>query len=327
MANDSRCRVRGLRSRAARTLLALALAFAGGASAQDAQSYEELILSCSEQDAADAVGIEQLEEQCPGLEEALIETGYDAFLSASQLDALTVHGLVDLGQLARRYRQPPGSADALEPAALESILVSLQREQPVENAPGWYARLKKWLRNMLRQADGQSDSWLSRWLDDVEMSQATRNVIFYGAIAMVILLAIAVLVNELRAAGFGRGGRRKRGELAAQSAETVRDPYAMTLADLDALPLHEQPSMLLRMVAAQLMKTGRLRSERSLTHRELARAAAFEAEAEQACFGRVAGMAETLRYGQHPVPSPDIESVVRDGRALSARLAEAESAA
>jgi hypothetical protein len=307
-------------------LLTLVLAFAGAAPAQDTQSYEELILRCSEQDAQDAVGIVLLEERCPGLEEALIETGYAAFLSETQLDTLTVHALVDLDRLAQRYRQPPGKAGGLEPAALDAILVSLQQEQPPEKAPGWYGRLKKWLRNMLRQAEDQSDSWLSRWLDDVEMSQRTSDVIFYGAIAIVILLAIAVLVNELRAAGLWRGGRRKQTTLAAQSAEAVRDPYAMTLADLDALPLHEQPSMLLRMVAAQLMKTGRLRSERSLTHRELARAVAFEAEAEQACFGRVAGMAETLRYGQHPVPGPDIESVMRDGRALSARLAGAGSA-
>lgn len=84
--------------------------------------------------------------------------------------------------------------------------------------------------------------------------------------------------------------------------------------------------MLLRMIAAHLMRSGRLMSEKSLTHRELVRAAAFEAEGERVSFGRVARLAEQLRYGGISVPNAQIEEVVREGSDLAARLAGAEAA-
>lgn len=319
MAIDHRRHDRALAVQAAGALLVVLLALAGVVRAQSAPAYEELIQRCSEQAPTDAVGIAALEAQCPGLEAALAESGYAPFISEGQLALLTVHGLVDLRRLAQRYREPPAEAE-LEPAALDSILSSLQQEQPAEPALGWYGRLKRWLRDALRQADGESGSWLSEWLDGFEMSPEAGRGIFYGVVVAVILLAIAVLLNELRVAGVGRGGRRKRASAAASATEHSRDPYTMTLSDLDTLPLHEQPSMLLRMVAAQLMKAGRLSGERGLTHRELARAAAFEQDSERTSFGRVAGLAEKLRYGQHPISGADIEDVMRDGRALSVRL-------
>lgn len=327
MANDSRRRDRAFGLHAAGVLLALTLAFAGAARAQDDGADEDLIARCSEQEADDAVGIAQLEAQCPGLEAALIESGYAALISETQRASLTVHGLVDLRRLVERYRAPRRSGHTLEPDALASILRSLQQEQAAEKPLGWYGRLKRWLRDVLFDADDESGSWLSQWLDDFEMSPSTSRGIFYGAVVLVILLAIAVLGNELRAAGFFRGRGRTRAKPVAAPAERVRDPLTMTLSDLEALPLHEQPSMLLRMVAAQLMKAGRLRSERNLTHRELARSAVFQVEGERTSFTRVAGLAERLRYGQHPVPSADIEEVMRDGRALSARLRTATGSA
>jgi hypothetical protein len=293
-----------------------------GARAQVESSHEELIRLCSERADPDVQGMEQLEAECPGLGRALSASGYDAFISEHQREWMTASKLVDLGRLAERYREPP-STRSLDPDALESVLAALDREP--EQRPGWFARLKNWLRSLFAEADAQSSSWLRSWLSRLEMSPAVQRVMLYGGIAMVILIALAVLVNELRVAGVWRGSRR-RSSHAGSPVGSAPDPDRATLADLEALPLTERPSMLLRMIAAHLMRSGRLMSEKSLTHRELVRAAAFEAEGERVSFGRVARLAEQLRYGGISVPNAQIEEVVREGSDLAARLAGAEAA-
>lgn len=282
----------------------------------------EIVAKCSESADSDAIGLQELEALCPGLEHALVELGYAPFISESQLDQLNVYSLVDLQRLAARYREPPaGEFSEIEIATLKPILQSLQQAaQRGERPLTLLERFKQWLRSVFDKPQSDSESWLSRWLENVEVSEAVSRAIVYGLVILVIVLALAVLVNELRAAGLLRRRPRagKRGEIEADAAP---DATTMTLADLDRVAPNDRPSVLLRMLVATLVKTGRLRAERSLTHRELGLRAGFDETAQRECFQRVAALGERVIYGDGRVQDDEVETVVQAGRILNQQLA------
>ena len=96
-------------------------------------------------------------------------------------------------------------------------------------------------------------------------------------------------------------------------------------ADLDALPVDRKASMLLRMLVTTLVQSGRLRTERSLTHRELCARAAFDDAQQRESFQRVAALAERTVYGVGEVSAAEVEPIVaaaRDPRRAAARSAD-----
>jgi len=90
--------------------------------------------------------------------------------------------------------------------------------------------------------------------------------------------------------------------------------------DLDSLPLDRKASMLLRMLVTTLVQSGRLRTERSLTHRELSARANFDDAGQRESFQRVAALAERTVYGSHAVSPSEVEPIVAAARALDAQL-------
>lgn len=294
---------------------------AGAASGADiATSPAAIIARCSQEDT-EAIGVKQLESPCPGIEHALVEFGYAPFLSQAQLDGLTTYGLVDLQHLAQRYT--PGneaqSAREMDVTRLDSILHSIEEPTRAELQPGLFERLKRWLRKVFDRQAANPGSWLNQWLPDLTLPEAVSKALGYLLIGIVIAVAIGVLVNELRAAGVLRRGAGSRRDRSAGPDEG--SPLAMpALRDLDALPLRDRPSMLLRMLVATLVQTGRLRTERSLTHRELGSSAALDEQAQRECFQCVAALGERTLYGGSSVPAEEIESVVAAGRSLNAQL-------
>jgi hypothetical protein len=284
-----------------------------------AASPAELVAKCSAIDAADAIGLQELEALCPGLEHALVELGAAPFVSEAQLDELSVHSLVDLQRLAQRYRQPPQAANDIAVDSLGPILESLQQKQRTERPETWFERLKKWLRTLLDRPQQESDSWLSRWLEDHSLPEKVRVGIVYGLIILVIGLAIAVVFNEARAAGLLKRGSQRRRHVSGSDLAAAARP--ITLADLESAELRDRPSLLLRLLVSTLVKAGRLRADKSLTHRELSQRAVFDLAEQRESFGRVAVLGERLLYGSEAVSADEIEAVVQAGRTLDAQLA------
>jgi hypothetical protein len=76
----------------------------------------------------------------------------------------------------------------------------------------------------------------------------------------------------------------------------------------------------LRMLVTTLVQSGRLRAERSLTHRELSARARFDDAQQRESFQRVAALAERTVYGSVAVPAEEIEPIVAAARELDAQL-------
>jgi hypothetical protein len=295
-------------------LLATAPAVWCQTAGQDERSALDVIDDCSGSAHEDTYGLTDLESECPGLTRALEEARYLPLLSAAVRDQLDVSQLSDLLTVDDWYHQQ--EARDIDVGTLGPVLDSLRAQEP-ERPVGWWQRFMRWLRALLERRQGDPDNWLSRWLDDLDVSEAIARTILIAAMVLLIGVAIAVLLNELRVAGILR------------QRPVVRDPAVDVAAsgvasgdvtNLDALSADRKAPLLLRMLVATLVRSGRLRTERSLTYRELCTRATFDDTQQLDCFRRVAALAERTVYGNDEVSAEEVEPVVAAARALDAQL-------
>jgi hypothetical protein len=276
----------------------------------------DAIRECEASAEEDALGLDDLDTECPGLRAALDEIGASDWLSRTQRDELSPHGLADFVQLTERYRVPPG-AHRPDPADLAPILDSLDEARD-QQPRGLLDRLKGWMRSLLeRQAD--SGSWLAEWLEDFELSGGVTLAIVYGLAALVVISALGIVFNELRVArAFGGKSSRRLTHVAAALAGGRA--AAPTLADIESAPMHERPSLLLRLVVASLIGTGRLTVERSLTHRELVARARLDDASQRDNLARLASTAEQIMYSGSAPAAGDVDRAIEAGHALKLQL-------
>jgi len=277
----------------------------------------DILRACAEKLPPERAGVTLLDADCPQLEVALHDLGLDVMLYDGWRERLNRDALKDLANLAEGYR---GATPANRPemAALPGILDALAREQrPTPKA--WWDAFKAWLRSWLGQ-HADSLNWLDRWLDHLGRSPTLTQVISYSLVALVLLAAVAVIVNEYKAAGRARrAGDDTRGtDPAGRGSEPAApvDDLAGDRAD--------NVAALLRRLVDRLTQTRRLESERSLTHRELAARSVFDSDAQRAVFTRVARTAESALYGLHHGASrgspEELNRVLEEGRTLLAQL-------
>lgn len=282
-----------------------------------ARTPAQVLAACVEA-SPEGEGLEELEPDCPGIEHALVELGYSPFIPEHQLDTLDWYTLYDLKQLDDRYaaRAAAPMID-VQTGSLVPILQSLQDTRQ-ERELNWLERFSRWIRSVSQQSEDASPAWLKRWLEDTTLSQTIVRWMIYGALTLLVVMVVGVVINELRAAGLLR--KRKGANARTAAAGGAATAGELTAADLESAAPSDRPSILLRLLVAALVKRGRLRAERSLTHRELVARAAFDAAAQRESFGRLAALSERTIYGGMRTEPQEIEGVVAAGRALMATL-------
>lgn len=266
-------------------------------------------------------GIKDLNEACPQLEDALRSLGLDVELYDGWRQQLNRDALHDLWSLSERYRgsKPQASADV---GVLPGILESLAREQtPIPKS--WWDAFRAWLRTWFVHHDPESLSWLDRWLERFGQSITLLNAILYALMALVLIAAAAVIVNELKAAG---PLRRGRDAAASAAGEANPDAAAPEVAGSESMTPADRLAMLLQLLVNRLVQTGRLRAERSLTHRELVVRSRFDSESQRLLFATVANTAETLLYGSESAAPEQLGSVLQQGQTLLRQLSGSSSA-
>ncbi len=212
---------------------------------------------------------------------------------------------------AGAYDQPP-PGPALSLDALDPILAELATTTETEVLSLW-DRLWQWLDERLNPVRDDADL---AWLNDFRVSDTVARWIFYLTAALIVLLGIGIVVNELRHANAFRR-RRKLG------GGRITDPDVVpstSVEDLLSVPLSEQPAMLLRLILARLEN---LRDRHvSLTHREIVRATHGLRPAQSQPLHKIANFAERIRYGGWLPQQSEIEPVIGAGRALLSELPE-----
>jgi uncharacterized protein DUF4129 len=295
-----------------RALLALLIALAAApALARDAVSALDTCIGQLDPDLD--VGYEKIAARCPDLAPSLVQSPWAAWLPREWDKAdnnLSVGGLKELrGLILAESRRAPGS-DAPQPAHLAAVLAALA---PAGRAPRtWWERFKGWLREMLSVREAASrPGWLARVLDALKTRAALVRIVSLGALALVALLAGAMVVGGLRAAGWLRTGPRRPPAGAALSAAAAADWRHIE----DASPA-ERPPLLLELIAARLAALERLPPARALTVRELLHAARLAHPGDRARLAELGEACERLRYSGRELAPEALAAALARGREL-----------
>jgi hypothetical protein len=281
----------------------------------------DVVRKCADTAPPTLNGMKALEAVCPGLQDALASLRFDKILIEGWQQKINAHALADVDALARQYSRSQSRAP--DTASLPNILESLREQTPKNSS--WWQSFKIWLKNWLSHSDSALANWLNRllerWSAHADVSVTFLTIITYCLAALVVIAAVLVVVREVRAVRVGRRARRAAQPKSANALtpQTGLDPGLVPGSATDAL------AVLLRALVKRLLQLGRLRADRSLTHRELVIRSVFENDEQRAAFAAVAYGAESNFYGpRNKAPDP-ADEVKRRGEVLLTQLAQLKS--
>jgi hypothetical protein len=267
-------------------------------------------------------GLKDLGAVCPELQAALGTLGLDKTLYEGWRDKLNVHALRDVIDLSERYSGLSWHG-APDTSAVPGILQALQDEQGPQ-AVSWWHSFKNWIKEWLEHSDSSIAKWIRHIFetvaDSTNVSPAFLQAFVYLVTILSALAAVVVIVRELKAAGIGGRFRRVRSVL-----NSARNVLSQPTTDGESSADENTPAGLLRALVKRLLQTGRLTTERSLTHRELIARSSFDSDGQRTVFANVARTAETILYGPAPAAPEFLETVTRQGRELLRQLSESAS--
>lgn len=299
----------------ARVLPALLLLLCPFAYAQAPDALAALDDCARQLDAGLDVGYERIAARCPTLTRALEHSPWAAWLPPgwkephNQLNAEGLRALHSI--LARESTATPGSR-VLHPERVPAVLERVARPDGAEQG-GWWARLKRWLRELLTPQPQDERRWWRRLFGDGAIDRSVLRVVAVVAIGLLVIVALMVVTNELRVAGLLR--RRRSGT----PRGTVPGGGPRT-PDLEAAERSAQPALLLELIATRLATQQRLPPARALTVRELMVRARLRDAAERARLADLAAVSERLRYSGQGVAAAALEAALSGGRELLAAL-------
>jgi hypothetical protein len=268
------------------------------------------------------IGYDRVVARCPTMVGRLDGSGVAMWLPRDWRrpgNDLSAGGLRALRELILHELQLTPAMGARHPGVQQvpEILASLTRAG--DEHRGWWTRTQKWLRTIFAGGDQDGDEgWLERMIGQSGMSEALLELVSYGALALVVVLAVGIVGNELWRGGvWGWLGRRRGGGVSADgSADGVAGGARLDWARVVAAPLERRLGLLLELVVARLNERGGARLSPGLTGRELVAAAGLADEMARARLGAVVRASERVRYSGGAISEVEIAAVMEEGRRL-----------
>jgi hypothetical protein len=273
----------------------------------------DVLEDCTKSATSTLVGLDALSKVCPELPAAITSLGIDRVLRDDWREHLTVAQLRDLTALAHRYASA-NSHVAPRTQALSDVLRGLKSQN--SDAKSWWDRVKEWWHDWLARSDSALAKWLREISNHVSVSQGVLRMLAYGLTAAITLVALILGARECRS-WLRRRHAQRRDFIAPTDPE---QGAAQWHAPATSSSAEEQLSRLLRALVLQLLATGRLKADRSLTHRELQLRSQLDDEEQRSAFECVTHVAEALMYGPRGSAQGAIPEAIERGAALLARL-------
>lgn len=244
----------------------------------------------------------RLQQACPQLAEELATEPWASLLARVPQK----RGLADLdglAQLERYYSLTPPLAKT-DSAALERALASLEIETPLELS--LWDQFWRWLVEHLQGNDLQ----ITNWFEDFSVSASALEWTLYGSVALMLIVAVFIVGNELR---HGLRGRRRVAP-GGWSLPELATEQRLSFRDLAAAKLVDQPGLLLRIVIRSLQTAGRIEYRVSMTHQDL-KAAAMDME-RGAALASISTAAERCAFGGWRPGQEEVDALIASGQAL-----------
>lgn len=301
-----------LRLRVHKLLVFVALIFIGGpATTAKAQPLELQVVDALQQcmDSLDANDSEFSMGACPRLQHLLENERISQQVDIPLFSDATQVTLQELHDLFTEYTLsvPESRLDfaGLDQLLQETLVI------PDEKSPNFWERFLEWLKQ--QQLENNADwKWLQELLSNLQPPQWLGTLIFRGAISLTLLLALAIVVNEIRLSeGFPFFRKRSkklqtgRTQGAFIQAQEVPDFHQIT-----TMPLHQQPAALLNWMIAELVSKNLLPDNRSLTNGEYCSVIRQRENRAALGFSDLIGLLDDTIYGNRKINSEIMDNLL-----------------
>lgn len=215
-----------------------------------------------------------LQKSCPSLADARhhsllknIQPPLTKEITVSQLlDIRTIlHARIRTGSAVKHNDYPYADLDKL----LKDTYLPTEEFKP---DPTLWQRFIAWLRKLLTPEDKKPPAWLKDFFDSIELPETDTVVLFLkGAVALLVLLTLLMIFNELRAANVISAWRhiKRRRNTPADELLFASDAEELKLSHIKQLPDKQFASKLLYLTLFNLMQRRILPQRFSLTNHEL----------------------------------------------------------
>jgi hypothetical protein len=302
----------------ARALVALLLAAVAVPCAQARDALRAIDDCVARLDSELDVGYARIAARCPDLTPALEQSPWAPWLPGDWNrpdNQLSAAGLSELHSLLARAAGPETrERPAPRTDRLAAVLATVTR--PTDSGGSWWLRFKEWLHRIFTPPQPADQGWLRHLLQQIKLSTGAAQLIVWGAFALVVALAAAIILHELRVAGFlGGPAARTRARGQPPRASGVR-----ALADIERAAAEQQPGLLLELIALRLAEQDRLPPARALTARELEQHARLPDESGRRRLRELVGVCERVRFSGEAVTAASLAAALHSGRVLLSAL-------
>jgi hypothetical protein len=303
-----------------RLLLALVLVLAATSAAAMPDALGAIDGCLKQLDPSLDVGYDKITARCPELAPALRASPWAGWLPRNwdkAGNALSDQGLTELRTLIERESQRHAAMRAPRIAGVSAVLAALTAGQTRPTT--WWERFKAWLHGIFEaRAAADTDSWLARLLGTTQVPERVVRLIIVAVCVVLVVLAGAVVMNELRLAGWlHRPDRPGAGRAVDAGAEPAD---GSGLGQIEAAAEEARPRLLLELIARRLHEQGRLPPARALTVQELLRSARLTGGADRERLRVLAAASERLRFS-NSMPGPEaLGAALAGGRELLVSL-------
>ena len=302
----------------------IALASGAGSRASSAAAQADALRAidaCIERlDVDTDIGFERIAARCPQIAPQLQASEWAAWLPAGWQDDynnLSAGSLTALRTVAAHELVLQSGARTPQAALVRPILAELAAHNPQAN--GWWARLRSWLGSLFAPEPKSGANWFERLMGRTSFPEALLEFLASATLALVVLLAAFIVVNEWRA--FAPQRRRARRSAANRPGHPQR-LRASSWHDVERALPDERPRVLLELIAARLTAARRLPASAGLTVREHAHAAELSDTADRERLDELALACERLRFSVLAPTPAGIARALERGRELFDRLGE-----
>ncbi|MEZ5473615.1 MAG: hypothetical protein R3E72_01240 [Steroidobacteraceae bacterium] len=271
------------------------------------------------------IGYARIAKRCPKLSDAIDRASWRDLLPVNwreRSESLSANSLAALESLLRGAQAAAPSRSAPAVAALATALEPLGDVSRAELGP--WDRFKRWLGRLFASDDRAETGWIERLSGSVSFPTALARIFTYVGYCALAGFAVWVVINEFLTARLSVPSMRWFGRRVARSDHLQR---RWSLAEIDALPLGERPSALLRIIVEHLEHLRGNQQLVSLTTRELLAIGGDHGASIVSPLAVVGDAAEQVRYAAVPPAAAALSQAEAQGRALFALLVKQQAVA
>jgi hypothetical protein len=260
--------------------------------------------------------------RCPLAASLLAGSDWGEALGDYEAASLDPEQFAALVAFVARYEARATASGDLDTAALGQIVAELEPFVPPPELTLW-EQVLRWFRERFGGDEGES-GWLAGWLESISLPAWSLELVLWALGAVVVVGALAVVINELRQGGLF-AGQERRGRRAGAAAGAARSPRPRSLDDIRAAPTAAQPGLMLVFVLDRLRTAAAQAFPASATHRELAVAAAAANAEWREPLATISTAAERATFGRWRPAADELGPVWAAGERLLASLEQAPS--